>query len=196
MTDHRSKKSDPLLHLPGGEILEEEIKSHLYELRNGRIWFSEEIKREHLRLKAALIPYLLQSRFFAILTAPFIYVLIIPFSLLDLFVSTYQAVCFPVYGIPKARRQDFIAIDRGRLRYLNALEGLNCLYCSYVNGLLAYIVEIAGRTEQHWCPIKHARRVQNTHDRYADFLPYGDASAYRDQLEKVRCDFKDLKERR
>ena len=192
MTDHPTKKTDPLLHLPVIEKLEEEIKSEFYELRNGKIWFSEEIKRDHLRLKAALIPYLLQSRFFAILTAPFIYVLIIPFSLLDLFVSTYQAVCFPIYGIPKTRRQDFIAIDRGRLRYLNALEGLNCLYCSYVNGLLAYIVEIAGRTEQHWCPIRHARRVQRTHDRYAHFLPYGDASAYRERIEEVRCDFKDI----
>ena len=92
--------------------LQEEIKSEFCELRNGRIWFFEEIKREHRRLKAALIPYLLQSRFFAILTAPFIYVLIIPFSLLDLFVSTFQAVCFPAYEIPKARHQDFIAIDR------------------------------------------------------------------------------------
>jgi hypothetical protein len=54
-------------------------------------------------------------------------------------------------------------------------------------------VEIAGRTEQHWCPIRHGRRVQRTHDRYSHFLPYGDASSYREQIEKVRCDFKDIK---
>ena len=195
MAEHGSKKSEPLVHLPDLKKLEEEIKSEFYELRHGKIWFSEEIKREHRRLKTALIPYLLHSRFFAILTAPFIYVLIIPFSLLDLFVSTYQAVCFPVYGIPKARRRDYMAIDRGKLQYLNALEGLNCLYCSYANGLLAYVVEIAGRTEQHWCPIRHARRVQRTHDRYSHFLPYGDASSYRERIEKVRCDFKDIKGR-
>lgn len=194
MADHDLKKSEPPMHLPGIAKLEEEIKSEFYELRNGKIWFSEEIKREHLRLKTALIAYLLQSRFFAVLTAPFIYVLIIPFSLFDLFVSTYQAVCFPVYGIPKVRRQDFMAIDRGKLRYLNALEGLNCLYCSYVIGLLAYIVEIAGRTEQHWCPIRHARRVQHAHDRYEHFLPNGDASAYRERIEKIRSDFKDIKD--
>ena len=195
MAEHGSKKPEPLVHLPDIKKLEEEIKSEFYELRHGKIWFSEEIKREHRRLKTALIPYLLHSRFFAILTAPFIYVLIIPFSLLDLFVSTYQAVCFPVYGIPKARRRDYMAIDRGKLQYLNALEGLNCLYCSYANGLLAYVVEIAGRTEQHWCPIRHARRVQRTHDRYSHFLPYGDASSYRERIEKVRCDFKDIKGR-
>lgn len=195
MAEHGSKKSEPLVHLPDIKKLEEEIKSEFYELRNGKIWFSEEIKREHRRLKTALIPYLLHSRLLAILTAPFIYVLIVPFSLLDLFVSTYQAVCFPVYGIPKARRHDYMAIDRGKLQYLNALESLNCLYCSYANGLLAYVVEIAGRTEQHWCPIRHARRVQRTHDRYSHFLPYGDASAYRERIEKVRCDFKDIKGR-
>ncbi len=193
MTDHGSKKSDPLIKLPDVEEIEEKIKSQFYELRNGKVWFPEDIKREHRKLKTSLARYVLHSRFFAILTAPFIYACFIPFVLTDLFVSVYQAVCFPVYGIPKARRKDFIAIDRNKLRYLNFLEGLNCMYCSYSNGMLAYVVEIAGRTEQHWCPIKHARRIQNAHDRYSHFLPYGDAAAYREQLDKVRDDFKDLK---
>jgi hypothetical protein len=195
VTDHRSNKSDPLIQLPNVEKLEEEIKSEWYEIRKGKIWFSEEIKREHRRLKTSLFRYVLHSRFFAIVTSPFIYALIIPFALLDLFVSTYQTVCFPVYGIPKARRRDYLAIDRNKLRYLNAIEGLNCMYCSYANGVLAYVVEIAGRTEQHWCPIKHARRIQHAHDRYAHFLPYGDATAYREEIDKVRGDFKDLKGR-
>ena len=95
VTDHGSKKSDPRFQIPGAEKLEEEIKSHFYELRKGKIWFSEEIKREHRRLKTSLVRYVLHSRFFAIVTAPFIYACIIPFALLDLFVSTYQAVCFP-----------------------------------------------------------------------------------------------------
>ena len=196
MSDHRSKKSEPLVQFPEVEKLEEEVKSAFYQLRNGKVWFSKEIQREHRKLKTSLVRYVLQSRFLAILTAPFIYAVIIPFVLLDLFVSVYQAVCFPVYGIPKARRRDYIAIDRNKLRYLNVVEGLNCMYCSYGNGVLAYAVEVAGRTEQHWCPIRHARRVQNTHDRYAHFLPYGDASAYREQIEKVRCDFEDVKARK
>ncbi len=196
MADQHSKKSEPLVQLPDVEKIEEEIKSAFYELRNGKVWFSNEMKREHRRLKTSLVRYVLHSRILAILTAPFIYAVIIPFVLLDLFVSVYQAVCFPVYGIPKARRGDYIAIDRNKLRYLNAVEGFNCMYCSYGNGVLAYAVEIAGRTEQHWCPIKHARRVQNTHDRYSHFLPYGDAHAYREEIDKVRCDFKDLKGRK
>ena len=196
MADQHSKKSEPLVQLPDAEKIEEEIKSAFYELRNGKVWFSKEIKREHRRLKTSLVRYVLHSRILAILTAPFIYAVIIPFVLLDLFVSVYQAVCFPVYGIPKARRRDYIAIDRNKLRYLNAVEGFNCMYCSYGNGVLAYAVEIAGRTEQHWCPIKHARRVQNAHDRYSHFLPYGDAHAYREEIDQVRCDFKDLKGRK
>ena len=193
MADHNSKKSGHLVQVSTVEKLEEEIKSKFYELREGKVWVSEEIKREQRKLKTSLFRYVLHSRFFAILTAPFIYACIIPFVILDLFISVYQAVCFPVYGIPKVRRKDYIAIDRNQLRYLNALEGFNCLYCSYGNGILAYVTEIAGRTEQHWCPIKHARRLQATHDRYANFLPYGDAKAYREKIDKIRNDFKDLK---
>jgi hypothetical protein len=69
---HPSKKSDPLVQLPAVEKLEEELKSHFYELRKGKVWFSEEIKREHRRLKTSLFQYILHSRLFAILTAPFI----------------------------------------------------------------------------------------------------------------------------
>jgi hypothetical protein len=194
LADHRSKKPDPLLPLADIEKLEEEIKSHLYELRDGKIWFSDEIKREHRGLKTSLFSYIVHSRFFVIVTEPFIHACIIPFVLLDLFVSISQAVCFPVYGIPKARRRDYMAIDRFKLRYLNALEGLNCMYCSYANGLLGYVAEIAGRTEQHLCPIKHVRRIQHAHDRYSYFLPYGDAQAYRKRIDKVRDDFKDLRD--
>jgi hypothetical protein len=190
--DPQSTKPGPLIQLSRAvDELEADVKSRFYELRDGKIWFSEDIKREHGRLRTSLFQYIVHSRILAILTAPFIYACIVPFALLDLFVSVYQAVCFPVYGIPKARRGDYMAIDRKRLRYLNVLEGANCLYCSYANGLLAYVVEIAGRTEQHWCPIKHARRIQHTHDRYPRFLPYGDATAYREHLEAVRNDFTD-----
>jgi len=192
LSDDRPKPGSPV-QIHGTEKIEEEIQSAFYELRKGEVWFSDEIKREHQRLKTSLPRYIAGSRVLAILTAPFIYACIIPFALLDLFVSTYQAVCFPVYGIPKAHRRDYMAIDRNKLRYLNALEGLNCLYCSYANGLLAYVVEVAGRTEQHWCPIRHARRIQHAHDRYSHFLPYGDAKAYRERIDEVRCDFKDVK---
>ena len=119
-------------------------------------------------------------------TAPVIYALLLPFALLDASVSAYQAICFRAWGIKRVRRRDFFAFDRHRLPYLNALEKVHCLYCSYANGLLAYVSEIAARTEQYWCPIKHARAVRASHRRYELFLPYGDAPRYRSGLTVLR----------
>ena len=65
------------------------------------------------------------------------------------------------------------------LAYLNALEKLNCAYCSYANGVIAFTREVAGRTERYWCPIKHARRVLGAHPHYSEFVDYGDAEAFR-----------------
>lgn len=195
MTHDRKNKPDRPVHIAEKESDEGEAPSLFYELRSGKVWFSEEMKREHRRLKTSLWRYIRSSRLFAGLTAPFIYSCIIPFVLLDGFISVYQAVCFPVYGIPKVRRADYIILDRKKLRYLNILEALNCTYCSYGNGLLAFVVEVAARTEQHWCPIRHAQRIRSPHSRYSHFLPYGDASAYRKQIEEVRCDFQGLKHR-
>ena len=45
------------------------------------------------------------------------------------------------------RRRDYFAIDRHKLAYLNAIEKFNCLFCSYTNGLIGYVREIAARTE-------------------------------------------------
>jgi len=127
-----------------------------------------------------------------ILTSPFIYMCAVPFLMLDLAVALYQFVCFPIYGIPKVQRNDYLVFDRGRLSYLNSVEKLACVYCSYANGLLAYIAEMAARTEQHFCPIKHARRNLQSQSRYAHLLPYGDAAAYRAQADAVAHDFSDL----
>ncbi|MEI9804838.1 MAG: hypothetical protein WDN48_10785 [Pseudolabrys sp.] len=121
-----------------------------------------------------------------VLTAPVIYAGIVPFLLLDLFVSVYQAVCFPIYGIPKIKRGDYLVFDRHHLAYLNALEKLNCAYCSYANGLIAYTREIAARTEQYWCPIKHARRMVGSHSRYAMFDDYGNGDEYQAKLAELR----------
>lgn len=131
MADHRSEKASAPIHL---SAVEEQVKSDLYELRNGEIWFSEETKRKHRQLRISLFRYLIHSRLFVVLTSPFIYGCLIPLALLDLVFSLYQAVCFPVYGIPKPQRRDYIAFDRNKLQYLNALEGMNCMYCSYANG--------------------------------------------------------------
>ncbi|MEI9976215.1 MAG: hypothetical protein WDO73_31715 [Ignavibacteriota bacterium] len=130
-----------------------------------------------------------------ILSSPLIYACVLPFLLLDVSVELYQLVCFPIYGIPRVRRKDYLVFDRGRLAYLNTIEKVGCIYCSYANGLLAMITEIAARTEQHFCPIKHAHRIAQTHSRYGKFLPYGDARAYREQSDAVAQAFGDLDSR-
>jgi hypothetical protein len=163
-----------------------------YTLSRGRARFHRDAEREHRRLKVGVIPYLLHSRALAILTAPLVYSCFVPFVLLDAVVTLYQSVCFPVYGVPRVRRRAYLVFDRGRLQYLNAFERFNCIYCSYSNGLIAYVAEVAARTEQHWCPIKHAQQLRAPHSRYAKFLAYGDAESYRQKLEQMRRDFSDL----
>jgi hypothetical protein len=170
--------------------LEAELAKHRAELRvgleKGRAIFEDEILRRHRELRTRLSAYILAARPLVVITAPVIYSVIVPLVLLDLFITVYQAVCFPVYGIPKVRRRDYLVFDRHHLAYLNALEKLNCAYCSYANGLIAYVREIASRTEQYWCPVKHARRLIGAHTYYAAFEDYGDAEGYRRRLEELR----------
>lgn len=176
--------------------LEAQMDAHIAQRRaelrvgmeRGRVVFEEEVLRRHRELKTALLSYIWNANLLVIITAPVIYAMIVPLLLLDLFVSVYQMVCFPVYGIPKVRRADYFVFDRHHLAYLNALEKLNCAYCSYANCLIAYVREIAARTEQYWCPIKHARRVIGAHARYAAFDDYGDAEGYHKRLAELRQD--------
>ena len=115
---------------------------------------------------------------------------------MDLVVTLYQLICFPVYGIPKVRRGDHVLIDLHHLAYMNVIEKLNCLYCSYFNGVMSYVREIAGRTEQYWCPIKHAAQLNRPHSRYERFVEYGDSDSYREKVNELRKDFSDLAEER
>lgn len=160
-----------------------------FGLERGRVVFEEEVLRRHRELRVSLGRYLLKARIWIVLTAPVIYAMIVPLVLLDVFVTIYQFICFPAYGIAKVKRRDYFVFDRHHLSYLNALEKLNCAYCSYANGLISYTREIAGRTELYWCPIKHARRVIGAHANYSEFVDYGDAEAFQnraDTQEKTR----------
>lgn len=157
-----------------------------YRIENNRVIWEEEVRRRHRRLSARLVPFLIKSPPRHLITAPVIYSLIIPFVLVDLWVSLYQAICFRAYGIPRVRRADYIRIDRHHLAYLNSIQKVNCIYCGYVNGLIAYVREIAGRTEAYWCPIKHAARVRGRHQHYDGFMDYGDGETYAEGLRIAR----------
>ncbi len=180
------------------ELLEEFEKKEAefyYRVVGRKVRFEAEVKKQHRALMQRLSRYLAEAPLLNILTAPFIWFILIPALILDLSVTVFQAVCFRAYSIPRVKRRRYIVIDHQALAYLNFIEKLNCMYCSYVNGLIAYIREIAGRTEQYWCPIKHARLQASVHSRYGKFLEYGDAEGYRSHLEKIRRDFSDLEDK-
>lgn len=178
-----------------GELLAEVQKKRdefLYEIRERRVLFQQEARERHRRLVKSIPRYLWDASLLNILSAPLIWALLPPALLLDGCVSLYQAVCFPIYGIPKVARADYLLYDRHYLAYLNPIEKLNCLYCSYFVGLLGWVGEVAARTEQYWCPIKHARRLATLHTRYSLFFDYGDGEGYRQRAATVRRDFADL----
>jgi len=193
-----NEKLDTLLekmHALEKEILRELQKKELeffYEVRQGRVRFTEEARARHRLLVKRFASYIRDSRFMILLTTPVIWACVIPIALLDAAMIVYQAICFPVYGVPKVKRSDYIKLDRRHLAYLNWAEKFNCEYCGYANGVLACATEIAARTEQYWCPIKHALRMKSMHSRYRHFFEYGDAEGYRSQIETVRRSFEDL----
>lgn len=173
--------------------LEEEYRRTRDEWAQKRLELAEEFLRQQRRYKTGLFRFLLRSRLLVALTAPIIYAGWIPFLLMDLFVTLYQGVCFPIYRIPKVRRADYLVFDREDLPYLNLIEKFNCFFCSYGNGVAAYTREVAARTEQYWCPIKHARRLKAAHERYPDFFDYGDAEAFRQGLNRLRRQYDDAR---
>lgn len=169
--------------------LEDEYRAAVLEFEQRRSRLAEDFIAYQRRYKVGLFRFLRRSRLLVVLTSPIIYCGWVPFLLMDLFVTVYQAICFPVYGIPRARRADYMVFDREDLPYLNLIEKLNCFFCSYCNGVAAYTREVAARTEQYWCPIKHARRLRGAHDRYPKFFDYGDAAAFRAGLLRLRRDY-------
>ena len=106
-----------------------------------------------------------------ILSMPFIYFLIVPFLLLDFCVTVYKHICFPFWGIETVRRADHVILDRKHLPFLNWRQKLNCLYCDYAQGVLAYVRAVTSSTEHFWCPVKHKTNLHNqtgSYDRYAE----------------------------
>jgi len=157
-----------------------------YQVNGKRVEFERAIRDAHSRLKVGIVRWIIADRPQNLLCAPFIYGMIIPLAFFDLCITLYQAICFPIFRIAKARRSDYLVFDRQKLEYLNIVEKIHCVYCEYANGLVSYATEIIGRTEQYFCPIRHARKVLGSHERYARFLGYGEAADYHGKLEAYR----------
>jgi len=168
------------------EALHEQETSMLFEIRGKRVEFEHSVRQAHRRLKTGVFRWLVSNRPQNLITGPIIYSMIIPLLMMDLCVTLYQALCFPIYRIAKVRRANYIVLDRQHLEYLNLIEKFHCTYCGYASGLVAYVYEIVARTEEYFCPIKHARRILGTHSRYPRFLDYGEAADYEARLEAYR----------
>ncbi len=179
--------------------LEREVENELirareewrYRVDAGRVRFERDVRLIHTRLKQSIPRFLRESSPLNILTAPIIYSMVVPLAVSDASFTLYQWICFPIYGISRVQRSAYIVLDRHHLDYLNAIEKFNCVYCGYANGVLGYIREIAARTEQYWCPIRHATRVRTPHAHYREFVDYGDAQGYHQRLPILRDNLRD-----
>jgi hypothetical protein len=174
--------------------IEKKEEEFFYKIKGKKIYFDPETRKYQKTLATRIYNYLADAALLNILTAPVIWFCLLPALFMDAVLSGYQSICFRIYGIPRVKRGDYIVLDRQSLSYLNPIEKVNCVYCGYFNGLIAYVQEIAARTEQYWCPIKHARKLASFHKRYHKFFDYGDHHAYKNGLDRLRCDFSDLEE--
>ena len=161
-------------------------------LEDGRIRISDEVEEFQKKYRIGSIRYLLHANPGSVLVAPVIYSMAVPLALLDVALTIYQHICFRAYGVPRVRRLDYMVNDRHRLGYLNTIEKINCTYCGYAGGVIAYAREILSRTEQYWCPIRHARRLPGAHERYPRFIPYGDAAGYQAGLQLKRKELREI----
>ena len=164
-----------------------------FQIKGKRVEFDRAVREAHGKLKTTLVRWLVTNRPQNLITGPLIYSMVVPLLMLDLCVSFYQWACFPIYGITKVRRSDYLVFDRRHLGYLNLIEKFHCTYCEYGTGLMGYMAEILARTEQYFCPIKHAHKILGTHSRYNRFLDYGQADAYEAKLEAYRVALGKLK---
>lgn len=165
------------------------VRDETPEIRTPEVTFTPRVGRPLRHQRPSIWQYLKTTRLVYLLGAPVIYGMVVPLLVLDAWATVYQHLCFRIYRIPRVRRVDYLVFDRHRLPYLNPIEKLHCLYCSYANQLMAYTREINGRSEQFFCPIKHARPTLDPHHRTARFFDYGDGRAYVQHLDTMRKDW-------
>lgn len=175
------------------KLIHEQQAELNYRIEGTKVLFEKKIRKAQRRLKTGIFRFMRDSQPRNLISMPFIYSAIVPIVILDIWLSLYQVICFPLYGVPMVCRSKYLIIDRHSLSYLNSIEKLNCIYCGYAGGVLAYAREIAARTEQYWCPIKHARKILDPHRRYAQFVDFGQGEEYHQVSKKLRLEIRDEK---
>lgn len=157
-----------------------------------KIIFNSSVIEKNKKFKQSIFDSIFSTRVRELLSAPFIYAMIIPAVILHLFLFIYQQTAFRLYKIPLIKAKDYIVFDRKQLDYLNIFQKIHCMYCSYVNGLFQYSVEIAWRTEKYWCPIKHAKKKSWEHAWEQYFADYGDAEWFKETFCTIK-EFENIK---
>ena len=125
-----------------------------------------------------LIDLIKRSRPINLITGPIIYSMIFPLLILDAFVSFYQWSCFPIYGIPKLSRKDFIIFDRQELKYLDWISKFHCTYCAYGVGIVAFVGAVIGVTEAYFCPIKHKFKKIHASQKHDQYIPFDEPANF------------------
>ena len=169
-----------------GEEIAQQEKDISYEIQNGYVRFEKEVLDKQKENMKNLLAWFRDIPLLHLLASPLVYVMLIPAILFDIILFIYQQVVFRIFKFKFIKRSDYIRFDRQYLGYLNLIEKLNCMYCSYFNGLMQYAAAIAGRTELYFCPIRHAKKVAYEHDYYDEFFRYGDEDEYQKKLEALR----------
>ncbi len=157
-----------------------------------KVVFLKNFKDKNKEWRIPAWKYIIPRNIRHFVSIPFIYVLIFPVVVLDVFLTIYNWVAFPLYRIPPVKRKDHIIYDRQFLDYLNIIQKANCIYCSYVNGFFSYAMEIGARTERYWCPVKAARKPERYHGWYKDFADYGNPKEWNEKFNDAGC-FKGFK---
>lgn len=171
----------------GEEIVKEEANI-AYEIKNGSIHFEEEMLERQKQHMMHLWAWFREIPFIQLLSAPVVYMMILPALVLDVMLFLYTNVVSRVFNIRFSKRSEYIVFDRQYLGYLNVVEKFNCLYCAYFNGVMQYASSIAGRTELYFCPIKHAKKIAYKHEFYDRFFSYGESDDYQKNLKALRKD--------
>ncbi len=153
-----------------------------FTFKNGRVVFNSNVIKANKRQRKSVLKTIFTAEVREILSFPFIWMMLIPAIILDVCLFIYQNTAIRLYWIPLAKRSDYIIFDRQELDYLNFIQKINCIFCSYVNWLFSYAIEIAWRTEKYWCPIKNAKKSLWWHDWEKYFADYWDAEWFKETL--------------
>ena len=83
--------------------IERELEAHRkkfhYSVTRRRVKFEAAVRTRHKELRVSVFRFLRQSGIMRILSAFVIYIQIVPLVLLDIAVTLFQFICFPIYGI-------------------------------------------------------------------------------------------------